>query len=326
MTVDKDPVAGDVAIKCLAELEDREKRKSEGLAVGAAQIVDRAFDQQIAVGAPVMDHLVLNFVEQAEDHLGPRGDRGLALGGRLVGEAELSVGGKVPCETLGVHLVNGAEELRQPALARRGLVSVGGVAGHGGLVRDWITKATTYNTLMSNKDSKLSRRELFGRLVGRSRSDAMAEKSPDSHPSTLRADELLRAGEYQKASELYARLILREPDFSEGYRKLGWCYLRLGETQEARRVLEQLLEQQPDDATALLYVGLSHAHEGAAEKAVTVWQHVHDYNRIVVQREINLVQFLSQSGQVPSAEELVEKIEQAIAEQNVMPGSQGVYY
>jgi len=114
--------------------------------------------------------------------------------------------------------------------------------------------------------------------------------------------------------------------FSEGYRKLGWCYLRLGETQEARRVLEQLLEREPDDATALLYVGLSHAHEGAAEKAVTVWQHVHDYNRIVVQREINLVQFLSQSGQVPGAEELVEKIEQAIAEQNVMPGSQGVYY
>lgn len=179
---------------------------------------------------------------------------------------------------------------------------------------------------MSSKKSTLSRRELFGRLVGRSRSEAQAEKAPDRHPSTLRADELLRAGDYQNASELYARLVLREPEFAEAYRKLGWCYLRLGETAEARRVLEELLDREPDDATALLYVGLSHAHDGSAEKAVTVWHHVHDYNRIVIQREVNLNLFLAQSGQLPTADELVEKVEQAIAEQNKMPGSQGVYF
>ncbi|MFW5816001.1 MAG: tetratricopeptide repeat protein [Wenzhouxiangella sp.] len=179
---------------------------------------------------------------------------------------------------------------------------------------------------MSSKKSTLSRRELFGRLAGRSRSEAAAERTPERHPSALRADELLAAGDYQKASELYARLILRETDFLEGYRRLGWCYLKLGLTGEARRVLEQLLDQQPDDATALLYIALSHAKDGSAENAVTVLRDVHDYNRIVIQREVNLIQFLSDSGEMPSAEDLVERIERVTAEQNRMPGTVGAYF
>ncbi|NDY95717.1 tetratricopeptide repeat protein [Wenzhouxiangella limi] len=179
---------------------------------------------------------------------------------------------------------------------------------------------------MDSKKSTLSRRELFGRLTGRSRSEASAERSPDQHPSTLRADELLRAGDYQKASELYARLTLREPDFLEAYRKQGWCYLKLAKTAEARQVLEKLLEQQPEDATALLYIALSHAMDGSAENAVTVLRDVHDYNRIVVQREVNLIQFLTDSAEMPSAEDLVERIERVIAEQNRMPGTVGVYF
>lgn len=179
---------------------------------------------------------------------------------------------------------------------------------------------------MSSKKSTLSRRELFGRLTGRSRGETVAEKSPDRHPSTLRADELLRAGDYQKASELYARLALREPDFLEGYRKQGWCYLKLAKTAEARRVLEQLLERRPDDATALLYIALTHAMDGSVEGAVTVLRDVHDYNRIVVQREVNLIQFLSDSGEAPTAEDLVERLERVIAEQNRMPGTEGAYF
>ena len=91
-------------------------------------------------------------------------------------------------------------------------------------------------------------------------------------------------------------------------------------------MLEQLLDRQPEDATALLYVGLSHAHDGAADKAVTVWRQVEDYQRIIVQREINLILFLADSQQLPSAEVLVEQLVRAIAEQNGMPGSQGVYF
>ncbi|MEE4639178.1 MAG: tetratricopeptide repeat protein [Wenzhouxiangella sp.] len=179
---------------------------------------------------------------------------------------------------------------------------------------------------MSSRKSTLSRRELFGRLTGRTRSDTAAERSPDRHPSALRADELLAAGDYQKASELYARLVLRETDFLEGYRRLGWCYLKLDLTAEARRVLEQLLDQRPEDATALLYIALSHAMDGAADNAVTVLRDVHDYNRIVVQREVNLIQFLTDSGEMPDAEDLVERIERVIDEQNRMPGTVGVYY
>lgn len=179
---------------------------------------------------------------------------------------------------------------------------------------------------MASKKTTLSRRELFGRLVGQSRSETRAEQAPDEHPAALRADELLRAGDYQKASELYARLVLKDAGFLNAYRRLGWCYLKLEQTGEARRVLEELLARESDDAVALLYVGLAHAMDGEAEKAVTVWRHVHDYNRIVVQREVNLILFLADSGDPPAADNLVERIERVIAEQNVMPGSQGAYY
>jgi len=185
---------------------------------------------------------------------------------------------------------------------------------------------TTYNILMSDRNGKLSRRELFGRVVGRSRSEARAEQAPDEHPATLRADELLRTGDFEKAAELYARLLLREPDFHPGYRRLGWCYLQLGQTSAARRVLEDLLARSADDATALLFVGLSHAKDGSADNAVTVWREVHDYNRIVVQREVNLILFLADSGEMPAAGDLVERIEKVIVEQNRMPGSQGAYF
>ena len=179
---------------------------------------------------------------------------------------------------------------------------------------------------MSDRKGKLSRRELFGRMAGRSRSEARAEQSPDAHPATLRADELLRQGDYEKASELYARLLMREPDFLQGYRRLGWCYLKLEQTVEARRVLEDLLERQGDDATALLYIGLAHAKDGAADKAVTVWREVHDYNRIVIQREINFILFQADNGETHRAEDLVERVEKVIAEQNLIPGSQGAYF
>lgn len=172
----------------------------------------------------------------------------------------------------------------------------------------------------------MSRRELFGRMVGQSRSATRAEQAPDEHPATLRADDLLRAGDYEKASELYARLIMREPDFLQGYRRLGWCYLKLGQTAEARRVLEDLLARQGDDATALLYVGLTHAMDGAPDKAITVWRDVQDYNRIVVQREVNFIIFQHDGGTTPEAQDLVERIESAIAEQNRMPGCQGAYF
>ncbi len=179
---------------------------------------------------------------------------------------------------------------------------------------------------MSDSKSKLSRRELFGRIMGQSRSIARAEQAPDEHPATLRADDLLRAGDYEKASELYARLLMREPDFLQGYRRLGWCYLKLGQTAEARQVLEKLLERQGDDATALLYVGLAHAMDGAPDKAVTVWRCVQDYKRIVVQREVNFIIFQCDGGLLPDAVDLVERIENAIAEQNRMPGCQGAYF
>ena len=179
---------------------------------------------------------------------------------------------------------------------------------------------------MSDRKTKLSRRELFGRIAGRTRSAARAEQAPDEHPATLRADDLLRAGDHEKAAELYARVLLREPDFLQGYRRLGWCHLQMGQTAEARRVLENLLERQGDDATALLLVGLAHALDGAADKAVTVWRDVHDYNRIVIQREVNFIVFQADGGATPSAEELVERVVKVIAEQNQMPGSQGAYF
>ena len=189
----------------------------------------------------------------------------------------------------------------------------------------WL-EITKYNIAMADRNSKLSRREWFGRMIGRSRSAACAELAPDRHPAALVADELLRRGDPAQAALRYAQLLERAPDFLPAYRRLAWCHLRCGHTEAARTVLQRLLARQAEDATALLFLGLAHAMDGAIEPAVQAWRGVHDYSRILVQGELNLLLLLADGGGLPSAAELVERVEQVIREQNRLPGSQGVYF
>ena len=61
-------------------------------------------------------------------------------------------------------------------------------------------------------------------------------------------------------------------------------------------MLQQLLARQAEDATALLFLGLAHAMDGAIEPAVQAWRGVHDYSRILVQGELNLLLLLADGG------------------------------
>lgn len=321
MAIDKNAIGSDQPGGVVGKFKHRHERDAQFEAV-RSPIVNPTLDQQITVGLPVSKDFMADAVEQAENPGTALGD-GLSPDQlRVIGKAkDAAIGVEMVGERGRVHAVDGGEELLKPAGVRAGFRR----CGHPDFPKS-VVDDTTYNIWMSDKKDKLSRRELFGRVTGRSRSEARAEQAPDEHPAAQRADDLLRQGDYQKASELYARLLMREPDFLQGYRRLGWCYLKLEQTAEARRVLEDLLERQGDDATGLLYVGLSHAMDGAADNAVTVWRDVHNYNHIVVQREVNFILFQSDSGETPSAEDLVERIEKAIAEQNRMPGSEGAYF
>lgn len=165
---------------------------------------------------------------------------------------------------------------------------------------------------MSSGD-QVSRRGLFGLLGGRKRVQAAEAGVSGVDRLAVRADRLFRQQRYLEAEALYAELIEREPDHREARHRRALCLLRTGHHGQARAVWDAMLERLPDDPTALLYQGLSHAQEGSADLAVASWRRYKNYRQVALQREVNLIVALADEGRCPESEDLVERIETALA-------------
>jgi len=165
---------------------------------------------------------------------------------------------------------------------------------------------------MSSGD-QVSRRGLFGLLGGRKRVQAAEAGVSGVDPLAVRADRLLKEQRYLDAEALYAELIEREPDHHEARHRRALCFLRTGRHGQARAAWDEVLERTPEDPTALLYQGLSHAQEGAADEAVAIWRRYKNYRQVELQREVNLIMALADEGRCPAPEEMVERIETALA-------------
>ncbi len=161
---------------------------------------------------------------------------------------------------------------------------------------------------------RLSRRDLLRRLVGETGQRPGASVS-GFDTLTRRADQLARDQQYDAASELYQRIIDREPIHPEAWRCKGWCLMRLGRHAEAREAWRTLLRSGPGDGHAVLYTGMSHALEGDIESALEVWRTYRDYNTVLIMREINLILHAASEGEPLEGESLACRIEDAIRRQ-----------
>ncbi|MFN2287068.1 MAG: tetratricopeptide repeat protein [Chromatocurvus sp.] len=165
---------------------------------------------------------------------------------------------------------------------------------------------------MGSRDS-LSRRALFGMLVGRRKVQAAGTGLSGIDPLAVRADRLFRAARYPEAEALYAELLEHEPGHLEARHRLALCLMHAERYSQARAAWDIVLEYQPDDPAALLYQGLSHAHEDAVDLALETWRRYRNYRQVELQREINLILALADEGRRLCAGEMVERVEAALA-------------
>ncbi|HSF16100.1 MAG TPA: sulfatase-like hydrolase/transferase [Vicinamibacteria bacterium] len=79
---------------------------------------------------------------------------------------------------------------------------------------------------------------------------------------------LLDVGDTEKAVNLLATLVGREPDYAEGHNYLAIAYGRLGRTEDSRREFERVLELDPSSAMAHNNLGSLALSQGRLDDAV----------------------------------------------------------
>ncbi|MFN2329548.1 MAG: tetratricopeptide repeat protein [Chromatocurvus sp.] len=166
---------------------------------------------------------------------------------------------------------------------------------------------------MGSRNS-LSRRALFGMMVGRKKVQAAGNGMSGIDPLAVRADRLFRAARYAEAEPLYAELLEHEPEHLEVRHQLALCLMHTGRCPQARAAWDIVLAHQPDDPAALLYKGLSYAREGVIDLALETWRRYRNYRQVELQRELNLILALADEGRGLCAQEMVERVEAALAD------------
>jgi TolB-like protein/Tfp pilus assembly protein PilF len=104
------------------------------------------------------------------------------------------------------------------------------------------------------------------------------ELDPLAHRSDL-ATELLRAGQYQEALELGARVVELDPGFSRGYSVSGWAHLKLGRYAEGLAALERAVALCPESTLFLGQLGQAYAITGNVERARETLEKLHELAR-----------------------------------------------
>ncbi|MCR4430299.1 MAG: tetratricopeptide repeat protein [Tepidanaerobacteraceae bacterium] len=98
---------------------------------------------------------------------------------------------------------------------------------------------------------------------------------PDSfHPASDMAEDLmsqgrklLNLGDYDRAKEVFCKVIRREPANAEAYNKLGVISARLGDLEEAKNMFLKALEIKPDYSSAASNLGNIFFESGDMDKA-----------------------------------------------------------
>lgn len=100
----------------------------------------------------------------------------------------------------------------------------------------------------------------------------------------------------------------------------GRAALAGGRYDEALNAFAAILEHRPGDNSAVLFSGLARARQGDLDGALDFWKLFLDFDKLRIQRELNVTIALCETGDRPEALAAAESVERAIADQEAGRG------
>lgn len=183
------------------------------------------------------------------------------------------------------------------------------------------------------KSKNLSRRDfLFGglrRLRGEDKDDAPEQQdfailaaategvtksdAQKAKEAFVRGNEAYAIAEYGEAVPEYRECVRLFPAHLEARKRLGYCLYRIQQYIQAKVEFERVLKETKKDNYSSLYLGLTMARLGKADKALAAWKGYFNPDEVRIMRELNLQMALLESPEKPDLDDVVEQVEEAIA-------------
>jgi tetratricopeptide (TPR) repeat protein len=176
------------------------------------------------------------------------------------------------------------------------------------------------------KKPPLSRRDfLFGglrRLRGDDRPEAPAlaaatqgvapDAAKQAKDAFVRGNLAYASARYEAAIPEYRECVRLFPAHLEARKRLGYCLYRTGQFVQARIEFERVLREAKADNFSSLYLGLTFASMGRADKAAAAWRQYRNTDEVRIMRELNLQIALLESPEKPDLADVVAEVEQTI--------------
>jgi tetratricopeptide (TPR) repeat protein len=124
----------------------------------------------------------------------------------------------------------------------------------------------------------------------------------------VKADQMLKRGQLDRAIPLYGRVILSEPRFANAYYNLATAYYLRGKFEMAAASLESFLNLQPLDAEALYNLGCLKLRLGNLKQALECFLRAErcPYADLIPQKIQEALQFMKDlQNQTPETQKLV---------------------
>lgn len=118
-------------------------------------------------------------------------------------------------------------------------------------------------------------------------------------------EQQLKAGNYDKAEELFISAIKIDPKSTVAYRGLGDTYLAKNSTEEARQTYKFLIRMEPDDDSVLVKLAEIAESQGDLEEAMQYYQQAVLVNDSFSPRFYHLAELLVKVGQPQVATESI---------------------
>ncbi len=171
---------------------------------------------------------------------------------------------------------------------------------------------------MFNKGPKapsFTRRDLIFGIVNRFQKRDTPKDRTGFGPEAREIDQLIQKGDYTKAISLLRHLLQKSPDHVQARQKLGYCLLQKMDLEQSIQVFEEILGVRENDNFSFLYLGLALAKQGKKDEAIETWKKYFNVDQPYIQRAINVQIALYETDGPGSVEDMVESVEQAIADQ-----------
>lgn len=138
------------------------------------------------------------------------------------------------------------------------------------------------------------------------------DEATQAKEAFIRANKCYAIADYEGAVPEYRQCVRLFPAHLEARKKLGYCLYRLEQNVQAKVEFERVLREAKKDNYCALYLGLTQARLGKADKAIAAWKQYFNPEEVRIMRELNLQIALLESPEKPDLPDVIEQIEEAI--------------